>query len=135
MSKEVFARIFGIGFLAIAIAGFVPPLVEPLHPGHPEVMGEGGQLLGLFPINLVHNIVHGLFGLWGLLASRSATASLYYARGMGIAYFALALAGFVPGLNSLYGLAPLYGNDIWLHALLALIASWFGWVHRSPRHA
>ena len=29
-------------------------------------------------------------------------------------------------------MVPLYGNDIWLHAVLALVAAYFGWVHRNP---
>ena len=34
-----------------------------------------------------------------------------------------------------FGLVPLYGNDIWLHALLALVGAYFGWVHRNPTTA
>lgn len=134
MSTRTFAMIFGIVFLAIGVAGFVPALVEPLHSGHPPVNPEGGQLLGLFPINAVHNAVHILFGLWGLLASRSATGAVTYARGVAIIYAVLTVAGFVPNppLWTLFGYAPLYGNDIWLHAGLALVAAYFGWVHRSP---
>jgi len=37
----------------------------------------------------------------------------------------------VPPLWTLFGLVPLYGNDIWLHGLLAAIAAYFGWVHRT----
>ena len=131
MSTRTFALIFGIVFLAVGLAGFVPALVQPLHAGHPPVDPEGGQLLGLFPINAVHNAVHVLFGLWGLLASRSAAGAVTYARGVAIIYALLTVAGFVPNLNTLFGYAPLYGNDIWLHALLALVAGYFGWAHRQ----
>jgi hypothetical protein len=31
----------------------------------------------------------------------------------------------------MFGLVPLFGNDIWLHALLAIIAAYFGWMHRD----
>lgn len=39
-----------------------------------------GKLLGLFPVNLLHNIVHLAFGVWGIVASaamphRAATAA------------------------------------------------------------
>lgn len=132
MSTRTFALIFGIVFLAVGIAGFIPGLVTDLHAGHPEVAGNGGQLLGLFPVNEIHNIVHLAFGLWGLAASRSLAQSVTYARGVAIIYALLTVMGFIPTLNTLFGLAPLYGNDIWLHALLALVAAYFGWIHRNP---
>ena len=128
MNTRNFALIFGIVFLALGIAGFIPGVVQPLHEGHPEVMGTGGQLLGLFPVNELHNAVHILFGLWGLAASRSLGGAVMYARGVAIIYAVLTVAGFVPDLQSL---VPLYGNDIWLHGLLALVAAYFGWVHRN----
>ena len=132
MNTRTFALVFGIVFLAVGILGFVPAAVAPLHPGHAPVMGNGVQLLGLFPVNEIHNGVHILFGLWGLVASRSLGGSILYGRGIAIIYAVLTVAGFIPGLSTLFGLAPLYGNDIWLHALLALVGAYFGWVHRSP---
>ena len=135
MNTRTFALLFGIVFLAVGVAGFIPGLVEPLHAGHPPVDPEGGLLLGLFPINALHNAVHILFGLWGLAASRSLGGAVLYARGVALIYAVLGIAGFIPALNTLFGFVPLYQNDIWLHALLALIAAYFGWVHRSPAAA
>ncbi|WP_129791106.1 DUF4383 domain-containing protein [Sphingosinicella sp. CPCC 101087] len=132
MNTRTFALIFGIVFLVVGVAGFIPGLVQPLHEGHPEVMGNGRLLLGLFPINELHNAVHILFGIWGLAASRSTGGAVLYARSVAIIYALLMVAGFIPTLNTLFGLVPLYQNDIWLHALLALVAAYFGWVHRNP---
>ncbi|WP_114951830.1 DUF4383 domain-containing protein [Sphingosinicella terrae] len=135
MSTRTFALAFGIVFLAVGILGFVPGVVQPLHDGHEPVMGNGGQLLGLFPVNELHNAVHILFGLWGLVASRSLGGSINYGRAVAIIYAVLTVAGFIPGLSTMFGLVPLYGNDIWLHALLALVGAYFGWVHRNPATA
>ena len=132
MSTRTFALIFGIVFLAVGILGFVPGMVQPLHAVHPDVTGNAGQLLGLFPINELHNAVHILFGLWGLAASRSTGGSVAYARGVAIVYAVLTVAGLVPSLNTLFGLVPLFGNNVWLHAALALVAAYFGWAHRNP---
>ena len=30
-----------------------------------------------------------------------------------------------------FGLVPIYGNDIWLHGVIGLIAVYFGWLHRD----
>ena len=135
MNTRTFAMIFGIVFLAVGLAGFVPGLVQPLHPDHPQVNPEGGLLLGLFAVNALHNAVHVLFGLWGLAASRSLGGAVTYFRSVALIYAVLTVAGLIPGLDTLFGLVPLYQNDVWLHALLALVGAYFGWVNRTPTNA
>jgi hypothetical protein len=131
MSTRTFALIFGIAFLAIGIAGFIPGLVQPHGAEHDlAVEAFSGNVLGLFPVNVLHSAVHVLFGLWGLLAYKSLSASVGYAKGVAIIYAVLTIAGLVPGLDTLFGLVPLYGNDIWLHAVLAIVAAYFGFVHK-----
>ena len=134
MTRRRFALIFGIVFLLAGIAGFVPQLMHGMHPEYPplKVDANAGELLGLFPVNVLHNAVHILFGLWGLVASRSLSGAKTYARGVGIIYIVLALAGFIPGLLNGFGFVPLYGNNIWLHGVIGLIAVYFGWLHRDP---
>ena len=134
MTSRTFALLFGIVFLLVGIGGFIPGLVTMPHPEHPHliVTQNYGQLFGLFPINIVHNMVHIVFGIWGLVSCRSAGTARLYARGVAIIYGALTIAGFVPGLETMFGFIPLFQNDIWLHGLLALIAAFFGWVHRDP---
>jgi len=133
MSSRTFALAFGIVFLLMGLAGFIPGLLQPLHEGHPQISVDSGygQLLGLFPVNVLHNIVHVLFGVWGILAAKRLGGAKSYARGVAIIYAVLTVAGLVPGLNTMFGLVPLYGNDVWLHALLAGVAAYFGWVHRD----
>ena len=133
MNTRTFALIFGIVFLAVGVAGFVPQLVSPPEGGAMNMEGEGmGMLLGMFPVNKWHNIVHILFGLWGLLASRSGPAAVTYARGVAIIYALLTVCGMIPALWNLGGLVPLHGNNVWLHGALAIVAAYFGWVNRSP---
>jgi hypothetical protein len=133
MSTRSFALIFGIVFLAVGIAGFVPQLVQPAEGGSMNMGGQDmGMLLGMFPVNLYHNAVHILFGLWGLAASRSPSGALTYARGVAIIYALLTVLGLIPATENLLGMVPLYGNDIWLHGALAIVAAYFGWVNRSP---
>jgi hypothetical protein len=108
------AGVFAVVFILIAILGFISPggmamTVEP----------TTGMVLGLFPVNLLHNIVHLLFGIWGLVASRSWTGSKSYFTGAGIIYAVLTVAGFLSPTG--FGLVPLGGNDIWLHAVLAVV--------------
>jgi hypothetical protein len=140
MSIRHFALIYGIVFLLVGIAGFIPGLVTPMTPEDPDlaVTAGAGHLFGLFPVNVLHNIVHLAFGVWGLMAWRGVAASISYARGVAVIYAVLFVMGFVPGLWTTFGLIPLHGNDIWLHLVLAAVAAYFGYFARSdtaePRH-
>ncbi len=131
MSTRTFAMIFGIVFLLVGIAGFVPQLVQEPEGGD---MGMPGHvmLLGMFAVNTLHNVIHIIFGLWGLAASRSAGGALTYARGVAIIYALLAVLGLIPATQTTFDLVPIYGKDVWLHGALALVAAYFGWVNRSP---
>jgi len=132
MSTRKFALIFGVVFLIVGLAGFVPPLLQPAQGGAIAPGVHHMLLLGMFPMNWLHSLVHIGFGGWGLFASRVQARALLYARGVAIIYVVLWLAGYVPGLDDMFGTLPLYGNDTWLHLLLALVAAYFGWVNRSP---
>ncbi len=110
------AALFGVVFVIIAILGFIAPGGMAMQPTDPAT---SAQALGMFPVNLVHNIVHLLFGLWGLAASRSWSGSKSFFTTVGIIYAVLVVCGwFFPDG---FGLVPLGGNDIWLHAVLAVV--------------
>ena len=127
MRTRYFALAFGIVFLLVGIAGFIPPLVSPPPTGPDVAVDAGfGRLMGLFPIKTLHNLVHIAFGIWGLVAYRSFPAARLYARGGAGIYALLAVMGLIPGLNTTFGLVPIYGHDVWLHALLAIVAAYFG---------
>jgi len=130
-----FALIFGIVFLLVGAAGFIPGLTQP-HT-HPDVMVTAGLglVMGLFPVNVLHNIAHLLFGVWGLMASRSDGASRAYGKSVAIAYALLMVMGLISAMNlhTAFGFVPLYGHDIWLHALLAAVGAYFGFMHRQEQ--
>jgi hypothetical protein len=132
MNTRTMAMIFGIVFLVVGAGGFIPGINQPGTPDPGLTMTHGyGHELGLFPVNTLHNIVHLLFGVWGLLASRSYGGSRGYFRSVAIIYALFTVMGLVPALNTTFGLVPLYGNDVWLHALLAAVAAYFGWMNRD----
>ncbi len=124
-----FALVFGVIYVLAGIAGFVPGLVHE-HADHPRLAVDAGYglLLGLFPINILHNLVHILIGVWGLLSFRSFAASLLFARGLAVFYGLLALLGLIPATSTMFGLVPIFGHDIWLHAASALVAAYFGFL-------
>jgi hypothetical protein len=131
MSTRTFALIFGIVFLVVGVGGFV--LIDTSVAPHPSLtMRHGfGHELGLFPVNTVHNVIHIVFGLWGLAASRSLGGSVGYARAVAVIYAVLTVMGLIEGTSTTFGFVPIYGNDVWLHGLIALVAAYFGWMHRN----
>ena len=115
-----FAQIFGWVFILVAVLGFFTSAGSMA--SDPET---APHVLGLFPVNLLHNLVHLLFGIWGVAASRSFDASRSYTLIGGVAYLGLAVLGLIT--PTFFGIMPLGGNDIWLHVLLGagLLAGWF----------
>jgi len=136
MNTRTFAMIFGIVFLIVGAGGFIPGLTMMDMSGHAAdadvtMKSMFGYELKLFPVNVLHDIVHILFGIWGLLAARTLGGARMYFRGVAIIYALLTVMGLVPALYTTFGLIPLYGNDIWLHAVLAIVAAYFGWMNRD----
>lgn len=125
------ALLFGVVFLVVGALGFVPGAVTPMeHPGLTMAQGSG-LLLGLFPVNLLHNVAHLLFGLWGVLSRGSVGAARGYFRGVAVIYGLLTVMGLIPATQTTFGLIPLHGNDVWLHGALAVVGAYFGWMHRE----
>ena len=127
MSTRTFALLFGIVFLAVGVAGFVP---QALQNAGGDGMNAHGDLLGMFHVNPVHNAVHILFGLWGLAASRSISGAVTYARAVALIYALLAILGLLEATKHGFGYVELGDKNVWLHAVLALIAAYFGWMNR-----
>jgi hypothetical protein len=108
------ARLFGVVFVVVGVLGFVPSLTPD------------GNLLGMFPVNTLHNLAHVLLGLWGLMAGGSGAGAVGYFKALAIIYGLLAILGLIPATQDFFGLIPLHGGDVWLHAVLALVAAIIG---------
>jgi hypothetical protein len=70
----------------------------------------GGLLLGLFPVNVLHNVIHLVFGVWGPMAARSADGVVAYCRVTSVIY-------------------------LWLHGVIGVLLTFvgFGWARRVAR--
>ncbi len=71
MGTRYSALIFGIIYILVGIAGFVPPLLQPPSAAAPSISVTPfyGYLLGLFPVNIwlqaVGAIIAAYFGFFG----------------------------------------------------------------------
>ena len=109
------ARLVGVVFLLVGIAGFIPGLTTNLYEGL-EFAGNDGtaELLGIFQVSVLHNIVHGLFGLAGLALAATQSGARNYLIGGGAIYLALFAIGIIGGGDWI----PVDDADNWLHLLL-----------------
>jgi hypothetical protein len=128
MKARYFALISGIVLVLFGIFGFIPGMVATPGTGGPPVNFKAGYgyLLEAFPINVLDNIVYIAVGIWGLVSYRSYMRARSYGRGLAIFYGVLAIMGLLPVLNTVFGLMPIFGNDVLLHAVTAVIAAYFG---------
>jgi hypothetical protein len=65
----------GVVFILAAIGGFLATGMTNME-SDPTTAPHA---LGLFPVNVLHNIVHLLLGIWGVAASRTFGAAKSYA--------------------------------------------------------
>lgn len=132
MSVRTFAMVLGVAFLLVGILGFVPAALTNRGAGDHvlHVRAFEGYLLGLFHVNVLHSAVHLLFGVMGILMSRSFDAARTYCRIVAVAYGLLTIMGLIPALNTVFGLIPIHGHDVWLHGVIAIVAAYFGFAGR-----
>jgi hypothetical protein len=119
------ALVLGIGFLLIAILGFFTSGMDMTADP-----ATAPRVLGLFPVNAVHNGVHLGFGIWGLLASRSWAGAKNFTLIGGVIYLVLAGLAFIAPDG--FGLVPLGGHDIWLHAVAGIVMVLAGSTAKVP---
>ena len=127
MSPRYFALGAGVVYALVGVVGLLGIMLSPYAGPDLAVTAQQGLLMGLFPVNVLHNIVHLAVGLAGLAAYRSYNGSRGFARGLAIFYGLLTILGLLPFTNTTFGLIPIFGNDVWLHAVSAAVAAYFGW--------
>jgi len=108
--------IFGIVFLAVGILGFIPGLTT--HYGDMSFAGDdsASELLGVFQVSILHNIVHLLFGVAGLSLAKTWEGSRNFLIGGGVIYLLLWLLGLANGADWI----PANNADDWLHLALGV---------------
>ena len=110
----------GAVFLLLGLLGFVPGITTDY--GDLEAAGHEStaKLLGVFQVSVLHNLVHVLFGVAGILLSRTNEGSRAYLVGGGVIYLVLWLYGLVVDKTSDANFVPLNRADDWLHLLLGV---------------
>jgi hypothetical protein len=134
---RTFALVYGLVNALLGLLGLVPGVTTAPPAGAPPFPGDAtyGYLFGLFPTNAMHNVEHLLVGLAGVAVYRSFDGSRVYAWVVTVLFALKALMGLFPETNTLFGMMPMFGNDVWLHAVLAIVAGYFAVAAQRERHA
>ena len=109
------ATVVATVFLVVGALGFIPGVTTEL--GQIEFAGHdsGAELLGVFQVSILHNIVHLLFGVVGLALARTAAGARNFLIGGGAVYLVLWLYGLLVDETSSANFVPLNDADDWLH--------------------
>ncbi|UAK30573.1 DUF4383 domain-containing protein [Nocardia asteroides] len=117
---QVAAVAVGAVFLLVGILGFIPGITTD----YSEIGWAGhhseAQLLGIFNVSVLHNVVHLAFGIAGVLAARAATSARGYLVFGGAVYLVLWLYGLIVDPDSTANFVPLDTADNWLHFALGI---------------
>jgi Domain of unknown function (DUF4383) len=120
------ALVFGAVFVLVGLAGFL------VSGGHPVAGTTGGALLGLFQVNVLHNLVHLVIGAVMIAASlRGDRPSRLANQGFGVLYLVLFVLGLFlvgSGLN----IVAINAGDNVLHLVLGVVLAGFGFGADRP---
>ena len=117
---QVAALLVGVVFLLVGVLGFIPGVTtnfdQLTFAGHESE----AALLGIFNVSILHNIVHLLFGVAGILMARTFSAARTYLIVGGFIYLALFLYGILIDQNSAANFVPVNSADNYLHLGLGI---------------
>jgi len=123
---QLVALTFGAIYLLVAFLGLLP-----FFGG--SYTQSISSLLGIFPINLLHNMVHGVIGIAGLAAAVSLARSRTFCQVFGVVLLALGVVGIF--VSNPFGLVPIGGVDVALHLGTGAVLSYFGFAAAGARSA
>jgi hypothetical protein len=124
---QTIALLFGVAFLGAGVLGFIPGITTNLSDIEFAGKDSPSELLGIFQVSILHNIVHLAFGIAGIALSRTTASAKMYLLYSGVIYVVLVVYGiFVSGGDDA-NFVPINTAGDWLHAGLAigLLGGWF----------
>ncbi|GAA1837116.1 DUF4383 domain-containing protein [Microlunatus capsulatus] len=114
------ARLVGVVFLAVGVLGFIPGITTGYDTLQFASHHSEAKLLGLFQVSILHNIVHLLFGVAGLVLARTIGGAKGYLIGGGVIYLVLFVYGLAVPMESSANFVPLNVADDILHLVLGV---------------
>lgn len=115
-----YALLLGILFTLAGFGRFLPIITPFLPTDTPNLMIDlsYGYLLGLFPINIWHNLFYLATGISGLRAFREVIPPRLFIQIFGVILLTFTVLGLMPTFNTVFGFFPLFGY--------VYLAAWYG---------
>jgi uncharacterized protein DUF4383 len=134
---QTLTLVFGLAFLLTGILGFIPGITTNYDEMSFAGNDSGAELLGIFQVSILHNIVHLLFGLAGVALARTVEGARTYLLGAGVIYVVLFVYGLIVDSGSNTNFVPVNSADNWLHLILgiALLGGWFAFARERTTGA
>ncbi len=107
MDTRMVAIVLGVILVIAGIIGFIP---------NPIAYSENA----IFTVNLAHNVVHIVSGLFLLAGAYTGLGSALALRILGIVYVVVAILGFIDP-QEILGFISNNAGDNWLHVVLAIV--------------
>ena len=107
-------------FLLVGVLGFIPGVTTDYDSMTFAGHESNAQLLGIFQVSILHNIVHLLFGIAGLVLATSWAGARAYLIAGGAIYMVLLIYGLAVDHGSSANFVPVNGADNWLHLVLGV---------------
>lgn len=117
---QLAALVFGIVFILVGVLGFIPGITTNYDALLLAGSDSTALLLGVFQVSILHNIVHLLFGVAGLVLARTFNGAKNYLIWGGVIYFVLWIYGLFTSGDSPANFVPVNNADNWLHLVLAI---------------
>lgn len=114
------AQAVGAVFLLVGVLGFIPGITSNYEDLSFAGHTSEARLLGIFQVSILHNIVHLLFGVAGILMSRTNGQAKNYLLYGGVVYLILWLYGLLIGHDTPANFVPVNSADNWLHLALGI---------------
>ncbi|NED96508.1 DUF4383 domain-containing protein [Phytoactinopolyspora alkaliphila] len=125
------AYVVAVVFLLVGILGFVPGFTTNLDELSFAGHESNALLFDVFAVSVLHNVIHLLFGVVGLMMARGARKARIYLIAGGAIYLALFIYGLIIDYDSEANVVPLNDAANWLHLglgvgmiLLGLLPGW-----------
>ncbi|KOG42458.1 hypothetical protein AQJ84_31965 [Streptomyces resistomycificus] len=129
------ALLVGAVFLLVGVLGFIPGITTDYDTMKFASHDSGAELLGIFQVSVLHNLVHLAFGVAGIAMARTPSGARTFLLVGGAIYLVLWLYGLFVGHDSGANFVPLNTADDWLHFVLGLGMIALGALLTRPRGA
>ena len=131
MGAKKFALYGGIVMLVMGVVSMIPNF-EGTQVGLPllQLNESYGLFLGYFPMNILNKIALIGFGVAGIAVSNlkgnALPRSISYSRAVFFVMGSAAILGALPQTSTFFGYWPLFGGEIFVHGLFAVLGGYFG---------